>query len=202
LITADHLRKIMPHAGEKADIYAPELSYAMDEFAIDTPARAAPFLANAGHESAQLSRLVENLNYSAERLMQVWPKRFSAALAARVARHPESIANIAYANRMGNGDEDSGDGWRYRGMGLFQITGKTNQFEAADALGVPRESIGDYLVTPLGASRSAGWFWTTRKLNVMADAGDFEGIVRRINGGLNGFDDRCELWGRARAVLA
>src|SRR3979490_363444 len=123
-ITQQQLLQILPNARPVAGFFVPALNTAMNRFAIVTPARISAFIAQCGHESAQLTQLVENLNYGAQALQSTWPTRFPAALAARVARKPEQIANIAYASRMGNGPAASGDGWKYRGRGLIQITGK------------------------------------------------------------------------------
>jgi putative chitinase len=121
------------------------------------------------------------LNYSAEALQRTWPSRFDAATAAAYQRKPEMIANKVYANRMGNRDEASGDGWKHRGAGLIQLTGKDNQFACAMALGIDPTLIADWLKTEEGAARSAGWFWREHNLNKWADAGDIDGVSDVVN---------------------
>lgn len=158
--------------------------------AIDTPLRIAHFLAQVMHESSHLARVVENMNYSAEGLMRIFPRHFrDITLARDYARKPERIGNRAYAGRMGNGDEASGDGYRYRGRGFIQLTGKSNYREFSSWVGDDVVSEPDR-VAELYPAHSAVFFWSTRKLNRFADLDDLVTITRRINGGLNGFDDR------------
>lgn len=186
-------------------------SYRLDEsllrFSITTPARQSAFLAQCAHESAGFSRLAENLNYSAAGLAVTWPGRFRgadgqpSALALAYQRRPVVIANHVYANRMGNGSEESGDGWRYRGRGLLQITGRGMYQRCGEALGLPLLEQPDLLLQPEPAALSAAWFWQSNGLNALADAGDFEAITRRINGGLNGLAERKVLWLKARGAL-
>ena len=201
MITAEELRRIIPTAGERADVYAEPLRKAMLEFGIDPPTHAAMWIAQVAHESGGLRYVSENLNYSAQALLAVFGKYFDASEADSYARQPMQIANRVYANRMGNGDEVSGDGWRYRGAGLIQLTGKNNQHAAADYFGIPHDGIGDWLRTPEGAARSAGWFWATNKLGRFSDAGDFRGLTRAINGGYHGYEDRLKYYGRAQRVF-
>lgn len=203
MITRDQLIHIMPHAAARAAQFLTPLSAAMDEFGIDTPARKSAFLAQAAHESSQLGSLVENLNYSAEGLINTWRRRFTLVDAAAYARKPERIANRVYASRMGNGDEASGDGWRFRGRGIFQVTGRSNYTDCSnalyhDALLIERPEL---LEQPAGACRSAGWFWQSRELNQWADIGDFKTLTIRINGGLNGYAERSEFYLRAKEAL-
>lgn len=188
---------------------AEALEAAMHAGRIDSPARIAAFLAQVGHESGGLTRLVENLNYSAQGLANTWPARYAGRmgsgrqpndLAQRLARQPEAIANNCYAGRMGNGDEASGDGWRYRGRGLVQVTGRDNYAAAAKALKLPLLKKPEQLELPGPAARSAVWFWTANGCNELADADKFEAITRKINGGLNGHAERLAL--RARIVEA
>lgn len=192
----------MPHAQSRGERFAPLLTAAMEEFDIDTRARRAAFLAQIAHESAELRNVEENLNYSASGLMRVWPARFPADIAQAYARQPEKIANRAYANRLGNGDEASGDGWRFRGSGLIQLTGKSNQLGAALYFDRDPESIGDWLRSDEGACRSAAWFWRGRDLNPLADGGQFVLITKKINGGIAGLADRQAYYQRAKEVLA
>lgn len=204
MITRAQLAAIMPLAGSRVDLFLDHLNAAMAEFGIDTPAREAAFLAQAAHESSQLWYLVENLNYSADGLLKTWPRRFSPVEAAAYSRQPERIANKAYALRMGNGDEASGDGWKYRGRGIFQITGRGSYADCSLALFGNSDMLlemPELLEQPENACRSAGWFWQHRELNQWADADDFKTLTIRINGGLNGWADRIGYLGLAQNVL-
>lgn len=203
MITRDQLTAIMPQSGGRAGAFLDPLNSAMEEFGIDTPARQSAFLAQAAHESGQLGHLVENLNYSADGLIATWRRRFTLADAAAYARKPERIANRVYAQRLGNGDEASGDGWRFRGRGIFQVTGRANYAECSRALYNDEMLIErpDLLEQPEGACRSAGWFWQARELNQWADSGDFKTLTLRINGGLNGWADRFAYFAHANVVL-
>ncbi|MDW3710703.1 MULTISPECIES: glycoside hydrolase family 19 protein [Pseudomonas] len=198
---------IFPNARPEAGVFISALTPAMSRFSITTPARQSAFLAQCAHESAGFSRLAENLNYSASGLAATWPGRFRGvdgqpnALALAYQRRPAVIANHVYANRMGNGDEESGDGWRFRGRGLLQITGRGMYQRCGDALGLPLLEQPDLLLQPEPAVLSAAWFWQSNGLNALADAGDFEAITRRINGGLNGLAERKALWLKAREAL-
>lgn len=200
-MTADNILQILPNAGSHAGVFVDEINNACAEFDIATPDRQAAFIAQVGHESQQLQRVSENLNYSANGLLRTFPKYFNTRTAAEYERQPARIANRVYANRMGNGDEDSGDGWRYRGAGLIQITGHDNQCAAADHFGIPHDAIGDWLRTPEGAARSAAYFWQSNGLNEIADRRDIKLITKRVNGGLNGLAERVELYERAQMVL-
>jgi putative chitinase len=174
-----------------ADKWANSLNAACDKFEINTPERIAGFLSQIGHESGGLKFVVENLNYSAPALCTVFGKYFADDSQANAyARQPERIANKVYANRMGNGDEASGDGFKYRGRGLVQLTGKDNYTAFGNACGIDVVSNPEIVESPDVASLSAGWFWSTHRLNSLADAQDVVGMTRRINGGTNGLDDR------------
>lgn len=171
-------------------------------FQIETKPQIAAFLAQTAHESAGYTRLTENLNYSAEVLMKVWPKRFPTKIIADAfARKPELIANQVYSNRMGNGPVQSGDGWRYRGRGLKQLTGKDNYVRCAQALGVDIAQEPSRLSTPAYAALSAGWFWQNNGCGSLAEAGEFEQLTKRINGGLLGLEDRKARYGRVLKAL-
>lgn len=168
---------------------------------INTPQRAAAFLATVGVESARLTAVVENLNYSAEGLLATFPKYFNEDDAQQYARRPPAIANRAYAGRYGNGDEASGDGWRYRGRGLMQITFHDNYQLCGVALGLPLVPQPDLLADPANAAMSAAWWWAAHGLNALADAGQFQQITRVVNGGLNGYSQRLYLYGAAKKAL-
>lgn len=203
------LQAFLP-AAPHPDVWCPALNSAMARFGIDSPARAAAFLAEVAHESNELRHLVENLNYSAERLVQVWPRRFPTLdFARQYDRQPERIANYVYANRLGNGDAASGDGWRFRGRGLLQTTGRDNYRAAGQALALPLEAEPERLETPEVAALAAAQFWRSHGLNELADTSDgpagdanFETITIRINGGRVGLDARRQYWNRAKAALA
>lgn len=176
---------------ELADKWAVALNETCEEFAIDNPFRIAGFLSQTAHESAGFKFVSENLNYSAASLMRVWPTRFpNVEIAQRYAMQPEKIANRAYADRMGNGDEASGDGWKYRGRGLIQLTGKNNYVAYSMACDNEALQKPDIVAEPKYAAESAGWFWNVNRLNTLADAQDVVGMTKRINGGTHGLDDR------------
>lgn len=206
-ITSDTLRKIYP-LSKNIERYAEALDKAMQECGIDTAARARAFLAQVGHESVQLNSIEENLNYSAQALRKVFPKYFRTLQeASSYAHHPERIANRVYANRMGNGSEESGDGWKFRGRGLIQITGRDNYVSMSALMGKDLTIWPDALLMPLDACRSAALWWQTNGLNALADKlatderNTFEAITRRVNGGLNGLEDRWAIYQRAKAAI-
>ena len=201
-LTVDILVQVMPQlARDRAALFLPHLVTTMQEFDISTPLRAAAFLAQIAHESAQLSHLAENLNYSATGLLNTFGKRFTQETANDYARQPERIANHVYGGRGGNGDEASGDGFRYRGRGLIQLTFRDNYRHAGDVLGLPIEDQPDTVATPEVGSRTAGLYWKDNNLNALADAADFTSITKRINGGLAGQDERLAFYARAKQVL-
>ncbi|HEK3364601.1 TPA: glycoside hydrolase family 19 protein [Pseudomonas aeruginosa] len=201
-ITADQLDGATGCGAATATTWVEHINGAMARFEINTPERAAMFLAQVGHESQSLRRLVENLNYSAEGLLKTWPTRFTPAEAKQYARQPERIANRVYANRMGNGSPDTGDGYRYRGRGLIMITGHDNYAEAGHALALPLVAQPELLEQRTWAAIAAGWWWRSRGLNGLADQGRFERITLMINGGYNGADDRAARLDWARAAMA
>jgi putative chitinase len=182
--------------------YYDGLVKAMEEFEINTPLRIAAFLAQVAHESGNFRAVHENLNYKAEGLQKIFHKYFpDADTANEYARQPEKIANRVYANRMGNGDEASGDGWRYCGRGLIQLTGKSNYTACGEDLGVDLHENPEYLETPEGAARSAAWFWDSRDLNDLADEKDIKAITKKINGGYIGLEEREKNYEHALSVL-
>jgi putative chitinase len=176
---------------DTADKWVPWLNMTMLKYDINTLQRQAMFLAQLAHESGNFKHVSENLNYSAEALRRVFKKYFlTDELALMYARQPEKIANRVYANRMGNAEESSGDGWKYRGRGLIQLTGKDNY--AAFSLKANNNALlePDLVAQPELAAESAGWFWDTNGLNKLSDTGDVRAATRRINGGFNGLADR------------
>jgi putative chitinase len=192
---------------------------ACQEFKINTPQRIAGFLSQCAHESGGFERLQENLNYSADGMAGIWPKRFAVLgpdkkplkkdgknqpnkFALALHRKPEMIANVVYSGRMGNGPTESGEGWLYRGRGLKQLTGKDNHRACSAGLGVDLVANPDLLLEPIYAARSAAWFWSTNKCDAFADAGDIAGLTKRINGGLIGIDDRKKRYASAMSSLS
>jgi putative chitinase len=200
-ITPQQLSQIIP-GNQYVDHWCEALNKILPDYEINTPQREAAFLAQCAHESAGFTALQENLNYKAESLMRVWPRYFpTIEIANQYAHHPEQIADRAYANRMGNGDEASGDGWRYCGRGLIQLTGKDNYQAFADSIQTPLEQIPEFLGTFEGAIQSACWFWDTNNLNQYADSGDITTMTKRINGGVLGLQDRINHYNHALQVL-
>lgn len=177
----------------------------LPDYSIDTPQRVASFLAQCAHESGEFKALKENLNYRPETLRKIFPKYFPTdELARQYASMPnkqEAIASRVYANRMGNGPEESGDGYRYCGRGLIQLTGKQNYQAFADSIETPVEELPEYLATFEGAVQSACWFWETNSLNQYADSGDILTMTKRINGGTIGLDDRIKHYQHALQVF-
>ncbi len=203
MITDDSLKQIMPRLPDaKRASLLPSLQSAMNEFQVNTPKREAAFLAQVAHESGELNTFVENLNYGAKGLMATWPKRFpDLGKAQQYERNQEKIANYVYANRIGNGDEASGDGWKFRGRGPIQITGRENYDKYGRRLGVDLIQDSDKAVTPEVGFRVAGLYWKENGLNELADAEMYETITKRINGALKGLDDRMKYYSRAKDVL-
>jgi putative chitinase len=207
-LTEQALRSFLPGLADAARWVSP-LNEACDRFGITTAARLAAFLAQVAHESGNLRRLEENLMYSAKGLIGTWPRRFpSLEMAERFARQPERIANFVYANRLGNGNEESGDGWRFRGRGLIQLTGRGNYHTTGAALGLPLEAQPELLFQPGPAALAAAQFWSSRGLNELADHDaadnddeDFTRISITINGGREGLAQRFELWQKARTAF-
>ena len=178
------------------------LEQLLDDYEINTPQRVAAFVAQCAHESGNFVFIKENLNYKAASLMKTFGKYFPTAdIAAQYANKPERIANRVYANRMGNGDEASGDGFRYCGRGLIQLTGKSNYSNFADSIETAVEETSAYLETFEGAVQSACWFWETNNLNQYADSNDILTMTKRINGGTIGLDDRIKHYNHALHVF-
>lgn len=198
-MTAQQLANITQRTADEMALWLSPLESTFERYAITTRQRKEMFLAQVALESGRFLQLEENLNYSATRLRQVFPRYFrNEAHAKEYARNPESIANLVYANRMGNGSPQTGDGYRYRGRGLKHLTGKWNYEQCANGIGIDIVSNPDLLLQPEYAALSAGWFWHTNKLNRIADSGNFEAVTRKINGGLNGLSDRVIFWQRAK----
>lgn len=180
-ITAEQLVRAQLTDMFTAAKVAPALSEACARFGIDTGPRIAGFLAQCAHESCRFRAVEENLRYSAAALQKVWPKRFDAATAAAYAKQPERIANRAYANRIGNGNEASGDGWRFHGRGFIQLTGRANYKAFSLAIGEDMVSHPEKVAEPKYAALSAAWFWSTHGLNAIADRVDGDELAKAMN---------------------
>lgn len=202
MITQDQLQSFFEDTDEEIiEKFVQPLNAAMERFEINNPQRIAMFLAQVGHESGGLVHVKENLNYKAATLLKVFPKYFRDNDPADYAGQPEKIANLVYSNRMGNGDEDSGDGYKYRGRGLIQLTGHDNYAAFSKAVGMSIDEAVNYLETPEGAAMSAAWFWNSRHLNTVADAGDVVKATKLINGGNIGLEERKELYEEALEIF-
>jgi putative chitinase len=201
ILTLQQLKQLVPTAPH-IDDWHEALDQLLDDYGINTPQRVAHFIAQCAHESGNFRFIRENLNYSAQGLQGTFRKYFpTLELAQQYQRQPERIANRVYASRMGNGDEASGDGWRYCGRGLIQLTGKDNYTFFAGSLGIPVEEAAEYLATFEGAAQSACFFWEQNNLNRFADANDIKGLTRAINGGQIGLEDRIKHTNHALHVL-
>jgi putative chitinase len=200
--TKKHVALLFPRH-KNVDALYKALYEVLPKYEINTVDRVAGFLAQCGHESMGFTALKENLNYSAKALDAVFGKYFKRAGrdANAYARQPEKIANIVYANRMGNGSEASGDGWKYRGRGAIQLTGKDNYTSFAKSIDKSLDETIAYLETMDGAIESACWFWKSRKLNEYCDKRDIVTLTKRINGGTNGLADRKAHYDKALKVL-
>ena len=202
-LTLNQLRQFLPK-NKYVEHWHDALKQLLPDYDINTPQRIAAFLAQCAHESAGFTALKENLNYKPATLLKLFGKYFTPELAAAYCAKPnkqEAIANRIYANRMGNGDEASGDGFRYSGKGLIQLTGKSNYQAFADSLEITPTDAAEYMQTFEGACQSACWFWETNNLNKYADIGDFETMTKRINGGTIGLEDRKKHYAEALHIL-
>lgn len=199
--TPVHLKEIIGN-NKHIDQWHHAICEICPDYSIDTPVRLAAFLAQCAHESGNFQVLQENLNYRATSLMKTWPRHFpTMEIATEYERKPEKIANRAYANRMGNGPETSGDGWRYLGRGLIQLTGKDNYTKFANSLNMNIDDVVKHLETFEGAVHSACFFWKTNNLNTWADKKDITTLTKRINGGTIGLADRTKHFNHACHVL-
>lgn len=188
------------HALGIDDKWLEPLNTTFQKYNISTPKREAAFIGQCSVESANFTRIQENLNYSAQRLMQVWPSRFpNISMAQPYANNPEKLANFVYAGRMGNLQD--GDGWKFHGRGLIQLTGRENYANCGSSIGVDIIDNPDLLLTPKYATLSAGWFWNKHGLNLLADAQEYGTMTRRINGGTTGLDERIAKITKALQVL-
>lgn len=213
-ISQEQLAQILP-GNSYVSQWCDTLNKILPKYNIDTVARAGDFIGQCAHESGNFTQLSENLNYSAQGLANTWPGRFAVKgadgnavkpytpteLATSIQRNPELIANNVYADRMGNGSVESGDGWEFRGRGLIQITGRANYTAFGTTINMTPEEVVEYAQTFDGAVQTACWFWTTNNLNQYADTNNIQTMTRRINGGLNGLDDRIAKCNLAQQIL-
>lgn len=204
-ITKEILIKICPVAkNSKLDLnaLAAQISQVFETNEVfNTKNRKAAFLAQTGHESAGFCKIIENLNYSAEGLLKTFPKYFDAAIVEQYARQPEKIANRVYANRMDNGPESSGDGWKFKGRGLIQLTGRANYTACGKFYKMDLTTNSSFLETIDGAVKSAVWFWTVNNISSYADKDDIKGMTKAINGKYIGLEERTHLYELAKTVL-
>ena len=191
------------HGNADAAAWADAALEILPKYEINTPNRIAGFFAQCGHESMNFTALSENLNYRAETLEKLFSKYFSKAgrNAADYAKQPEKIANVIYASRMGNGDTASGDGYRFRGRGVIQLTGKDNYSAFALSIKMTLPDVIEYVQTKKGALESACWYWNSRKINIACDENDIVKMTKLVNGGTIGLEDRRKHYEKALAVL-
>ena len=198
--TAERLRDLCPQtANGTHETLAVSLNEHAESVGVSTTLRRAHFIAQVAHESGGFRRFIENMNYSPSRIAEVWPRL--APRAHDLAHKPEALGNAAYCDRMGNGDEASGDGWRYRGRGLIQLTGRDNYRTAGTALGIDLIGSPQRAGEVVGAAQIALWFWGSRKCNAAADADDVRAVTKLINGGLTGLEDRRRLTQDAKIIF-
>jgi len=200
ILTQDQLAQILP-GNPYIEHWYHALSEALPDYDITSPQRIACFLAQCAHESGGFTAIQENLNYKAESLCRVWPRYFNAGNADDYAHQPEKIANRAYAGRMGNGPEESGDGWKFCGRGLIQLTGRQNYQAFADSLQMSIDDVPEYLATFEGAVQSACFFWESNNLNQWADKSDMTTLTKKINGGTLGLEDRMNRYQHVLSIL-
>ena len=203
MLTSSQFKKLFPRCKDP-DGWVNAMNEVFPKYEINTPKRIAAFIAQCGHESGGFTITTENLNYSAKGLDAVFGKYFKRAGrdANEYAKQPEKIANIVYANRMDNGDTSSGDGWKYRGRGPIQLTGRANYTAFSKDMGVDAVNNPDLLAEDKTVALMAAiWFWNKNKLNQYADSGDIKTLTKRINGGYIGLEDRIHHWEEALKAL-
>ena len=198
MINSDQLKQL----GIGAEWVDP-LNETFQKFNILTPRQQGAFIGQCGHECGNFKVLEENLNYRAVTLMKLWPKRFpTQEVANSYEKNPKKIANMVYSSRMGNRDESSGDGYRFRGRGCIQLTGHSNYYHAGQACGVDFVMSPDLVGTPKYAAITAGWFWSTHNCNTFAENQDWIALTKKINGGTIGLSQRIEHTEKAISVLS
>lgn len=203
MIKVEQLQKICTSTPKATlEKFIKPLNTTLKKYNINTTNRISAFIAQVAHESGNFVFMKENLNYSAEALLKVFPRHFpNESLAKSYARNPERIANRAYANRMGNGPESSGDGFKFCGRGLIQLTGRNNYQAFAEDFKMTIDEAIQYLETPEGATMSAGWFWDNSDLNRFADTDEIVLISKRINGGTNGLQERVKYYNLGKTLF-
>jgi len=191
------------HAGISPDVWYFAFSEVLPQYNINTPHRIVAFLAQCAHESNGFNTLTENLHYSAQRLLQVFPRYFDESNVNEYAGNPVAIGNRIYANRMGNGSEESGDGYKYSGKGIVQLTGKENYTKCSQAIFQDDSLVNDptLILDPFNATHAACWFWESKGLNELADEQKMKEITRRINGGYIGLQERVNLYNELLEVF-
>lgn len=202
MITQDNILEIFPNAKpDIIDALVNSVDMLAEKYEINTPLRLAHFLGQTALESGGFRLMEENLNYSSDRLMAVFPKYFRNIDARSYHRQPEKIANHVYSNRMGNGDEESGDGYKFRGRGLIQLTGRNNYTLFAEDNNMDVDDVVNYLTSPEGAVESAAWFWYKNDINELADQDNIRAVTKRINGGHHGLAERTKYTNYFKEVL-
>jgi len=199
--TVEMLNELIGKGNNEVSVWHKAMTEILPKYEIDTPERIAAFIAQCAHESRNFTVLEENLNYSAAALEAVFTKYFRDRSSKAYARKPEAIANVVYANRMGNGSEKTGDGWRFRGRGIIQLTGCNNYTAFGESIGKDTDQVIKYVQTKEGALESACWYWNSRNINKAADAKDIVKITKLINGGTIGLEDRKKHYEHALEVL-
>lgn len=203
MISLEQVKKIFPYAPLNIAEFIDPLNETFDLFEINTPLRQAAFFGQIAVESRQLNKLRENTNYTTvARLLEIFPMIFTLESAKECVGNPMMIANKIYANKYGNGDEDSGDGWKYRGGGAMMITFKANYEVCGCKLGIDLISTPELLIKPEWAIKSAGWFFSYRSLNALADVGEFNRLTKKVNVAMLDLDTRIEFYEKAKEVLA
>lgn len=202
--TIDKLKQLIPNAAGGVQGWYDGLTDALPQYEIITVPRVAAFIAQCAHESGGFRMMEENLNYKAATLTKLWPQRYPPGIAEQYAGKAEAIANKSYGGRMGNGPEASGDGWKYRGRGILQLTGRSNYTECSMFLFNDNTLADnpDILLDPYYATHSACWFWNKNKLNQFADSNDILTMTKKINGGTIGLQDRIKHYNHAMEVLS
>lgn len=200
ILTEDKFKQCIPN-NFLYQFWYKELEPQLEKYGLNSIPRIAMFLAQCSHESSEFRILEENLNYSKDQLLKVWPKLFNEDNVLNYARQKERIANRAYSSRMGNGDESSGDGWRFHGRGIIQLTGRENYTNLTKATGVDFITNPDELLKRENSVLAACWFWDTRKLNAPSDTADINTVTKRINGGLIGISDRLYKYNNILTIL-
>lgn len=203
MITEQQIKQIFPSAKDDlVKAIVDSLDVLANKYEINSDLRLAHFLGQCSHESGGFRETEENLNYRAQGLVATFHKYFPDEDAAEpYAHNPEKIANKVYANRMGNGDEDSGDGFKFHGRGLIQLTGKNNYKYMSEDFGVSLDEVVEFLSTPAGAVESAAWFWKNTKINPLADEDNCEAVTKKVNGGTIGLSEREENTNKFKQIL-